>query len=102
MKKPLFSVPVLTVFAFWVSLSNPAFSQQIGQKLFVGVKSQQEFESLVLEKKLAIINQKLDYLIQQNLRPGYYIDKDGVIQNAIKGGPSGSGGSSPSSGTFRF
>lgn len=58
----------------------PAICQQVGQKMFVGVNSQKEFETLTLEKKMAVLNTKLDFLIQKSLPSLYYIDNDGVVQ----------------------
>lgn len=85
----------------------PALCQQVGQKMFVGPTSQKEFETLTLEKKMAALNIKLDYLIQKSLPSMYYIDNDGVVQRQrlvpMDHGTVGParGGSAGSAGTFK-
>ena len=73
----------------------PGLCQQVGQKIFVG---QREFEGFTTEKKLATLNQKLDYLIQAGLPVGLYVDKNGVVQSSLER----SGPYSGSSGTVRI
>lgn len=78
----------------------PGLCEQVGQKMFVGGKSQKEFEKLTMEKKLAALNNKLDYLIQKSLPMGQYIDDDGVVQSSLRrSGPFSSGSGS---GTVRI
>ena len=79
----------------------PALCQKVGQKMFVGSNSQKTFETFTLEKKLATLNRKLDYLIQQGLTAGYYIDDDGVVQSPIRSTGRQNGFSAPTAGTVR-
>ena len=81
----------------------PALCQQVGQKMFVGTNSQKEFETLSTDKKLVMINRKLDYLIQKSLPTGYYFDDNGVVQSALRSTTFGSRNSpAPTSGSVRL
>ena len=66
----------------------PAVGQEIGQRMSVGVNSQKNFETYSLDKKLALLNEKLDYLIQKSLPRGYYVDDEGVVRSSIRDGGS--------------
>lgn len=85
MEKRIVTHVLVFCIGFVIGISvMPGKCQRVGQKLFVGTKSQKEFETLSAERKMATLNWKLDYLIQKSLPPGCYIDDDGIVQSSIR------------------